>query len=240
MEDIAERFARDTKTHEMTVLHDDGLYRHLRFQRPKSSCYWFDLVSWPGHLAFVGDVGAGYVFTRERDMVPFFRNRYGINPGYWAEKLTSGGESVKRYSYAAFRRHIDEAAAEHEDEFPGLTAAMISEVEDSSCEDSEEAAREFLRDFTFNVGKARIGAAWNAIVAARDPDAKAVAKAERDAALKDAAASAYRTFAFSDAWEWNLTDYHWEYLWACHAILWGIGQYDAAKKAPVAPTAVAA
>lgn len=34
--DIAARFARDTAQHEMTVLHDDGLYRHLRFQRT----YW--------------------------------------------------------------------------------------------------------------------------------------------------------------------------------------------------------
>jgi hypothetical protein len=30
--DIATRFAKDTATHRMTVLHDDGLYRHLRFE----------------------------------------------------------------------------------------------------------------------------------------------------------------------------------------------------------------
>ncbi len=36
-----------------------------------------------------------------------------------------------------------------------------------------------------------------------------------------------RRFEFSDSWEWDLTDFNWEYLWCCHAIQWGIGQHDA-------------
>ena len=37
------------------------------------------------------------------------------------------------------------------------------------------------------------------------------------------------TFTFTDVWEWEFKDYHWWFLWACHAIVWGIAQYDAAK-----------
>ncbi|MEU9415221.1 hypothetical protein [Streptomyces sp. NPDC048272] len=33
---------------------------------------------------------------------------------------------------------------------------------------------------------------------------------------------------FPDRWEESFEDYSWEFLWACHAIRWGIAQYDAA------------
>src|SRR5947208_10170763 len=43
-EDPAIRFARDTAKHEMTVAHNDGLYRHLKFRNTEHSyLYWFDL-----------------------------------------------------------------------------------------------------------------------------------------------------------------------------------------------------
>jgi hypothetical protein len=56
--DIAERFAKETAEHDMEIVHDDGLYRHLRFrhQGPNySSWYWFDLITVPGSLIFRGD-----------------------------------------------------------------------------------------------------------------------------------------------------------------------------------------
>ena len=53
-----ERFAKDTATHAMTILRDDGLYRHLRFKRPNTSSYYFDIITWPGYLAITGDMGA--------------------------------------------------------------------------------------------------------------------------------------------------------------------------------------
>jgi hypothetical protein len=33
-------------------------------------------------------------------------------------------------------------------------------------------------------------------------------------------------FEFHDVWEWGVTDYSWWFSWACHAIAWGIAQYD--------------
>ena len=46
-----ERFQADVARHGMTVLRDDGLYRHLRFRRPDCSAYWFDLLTAPGIIA---------------------------------------------------------------------------------------------------------------------------------------------------------------------------------------------
>jgi hypothetical protein len=34
---------------------------------------------------------------------------------------------------------------------------------------------------------------------------------------------------FPESWERSFQDFHWQYLWACHAIVWGISKYDAAK-----------
>lgn len=34
---------------------------------------------------------------------------------------------------------------------------------------------------------------------------------------------------FPDEWELKFDEYHWQYLWQCHAIVAGIQQYDAAK-----------
>src|SRR3954466_1726422 len=98
--DSAVRFVKDigphvrgfgrtpTRPHEVTVLHDDGLYRHLRFRSPDHSAYWFDLITVPGCLIFRGD-GDSFVFSRTEDMFGFFRSsREGsINPTYWSEKL---------------------------------------------------------------------------------------------------------------------------------------------------------
>lgn len=196
-QDIAERFARDTANHQMTVLHDEGLYRHVRFKQPKTGFYWFDLATWPGRLAFTGDMD-GYTFAREPDMFAFFRggNRYGINPGYWSEKVDGGRDRTKRYSEDRFRRLVTEHVAEHEEEFPGLVAAVKAEILDNDYAVDlafEDAARDALDTFRFQADG--------------------------------------REFRFTDTWEWDLRDYDWTFLWCCHAIVWGIEQYDAARVA---------
>lgn len=193
----AERFGRDTARHQMTVLHDDGLYRHLRFKPPGRSFYWFDLVTWPGHLAFVGD-GQGFVFARTEDMFPFFRNSagYGINPVYWSEKLTAGRDMAESYSVERFNERVAEALADAEETYPGVTAAWAQHVEDLHNTDYEITAREALEDFRF---------------------------------VLDNAPKGQRPFEFRDTWEWSLKDWDRWFLWACHAIVWGVAQYDAAK-----------
>lgn len=98
-------FNSNTDKHQMTVLLDEGLYRHLRFKDPHSPFYWFDLITWPGFLTVTGDMGT-YTFARLRDMFEFFTGY--INSDYWAEKLqngTSGGrQQVKDHDAELFRK----------------------------------------------------------------------------------------------------------------------------------------
>jgi hypothetical protein len=35
-------------------------------------------------------------------------------------------------------------------------------------------------------------------------------------------------FRFCDAWEWDLSDWTFQFLWCCHAIRWGVAQFDRA------------
>ena len=85
-----ERFQETISEHQLTVIHDDGLHRHLRCARPQSSDRHFFITTWPGYLCISGDMGC-YVFQRIEDMFEFFRNDdLGINPPYWAEKLQAG------------------------------------------------------------------------------------------------------------------------------------------------------
>lgn len=209
MQDVRARFARDTADHAMTVLHDDGLYRHLRFQRQvwrpplveplKSSMYWFDLITAPGMLTFQGD-GQAFVFHRSRDMFEFFRGSVGeINPGYWQEKVVSGRAGIRSFSESVFRAHVIEAFV---DALPaGVPRGTGRALRERVLED-EEAYYEA-----------------GAIAA--------LARFEHDG------------FTFTDTWEWDLRDYDWWFLWACHAIVWGIAYYDKGTR-PTIPAAAPA
>ena len=197
--DAAERFARDTAKHQMTVLHDDGLYRHLRFAqpRPASSMYWFDLITWPGSLIIRGDIGQSYTFSRLPDMFEFFRGRPGsINPGYWSEKLDGHRDSAREYSEKAFAEVVWTYVREGGEGRRGLAKAVQRELFDTGYCCDEQTARDALERFE------------------------------------------YEGFKVHDVWELSFHDYTWEFLWACHAIVWGIARYDAAK-APAPAEAVA-
>lgn len=100
-------FNENLGEHQMRILHEDGLYRHLRFKNPENGFYWFDLITWPGNLTITGDMGT-YTFARTEDMFTFFTGY--INSDYWAEKLrhgSSGGRStVKNYDEELFKRWL--------------------------------------------------------------------------------------------------------------------------------------
>lgn len=215
---MTERFARDTANHQMTVLHDDGLYRHLQFRacwwqpplrkQQWSSIYWFDLITIPGTLIFQGD-GESYVFSRVEDMFEFFRGQVGrINPGYWAEKLTcSRREGVKRYDQALMTQHVNELVAEFlEGDGDGALAGLADAVQ-------KEILDELIGDYSLDLALVE---RFEYYV---DPkDQYAIPRKAPD-------------FEFSDVWEWNCQDYDWWFLWALHGIVWGIAQYDAARVA---------
>lgn len=242
----AERFQHDTATHKMTVLRDDGLYRHLRFRRvvpsPKTgkpeftSMYWFDLITWPGCLTVNGDCGT-FTFTRTDDMFEFFRrngNDHGINPGYWAEKAQAvnrdGG--LSRYSQERFRQHVVDYVTEaiRDGYAPrGIGRAVREEIFGEYAKwntELEDDARRALEDFAF-------GDTWTVECKCRE---RAEGLAEGDAfrwerqghigADHRVDIKRVEGFRFYDTWEWDLSDYDWQYLWCCHAIVWGIAQYN--------------
>lgn len=146
---VAERFQRETAQHEMAVQHDEGLYRHVRFQKPGTGFYWFDLVTWPGNLTINGDMGT-FTFARLTDMIPFFAGDR-INPTYWAEKVRgsrSGIDGTEGYSEELAREIMSEHIAEYEVEYPGLAAAVAETIlaEDLS---HEEYVRTLLNQFEY-------------------------------------------------------------------------------------------
>ncbi|MEV0917899.1 hypothetical protein AB0I93_27025 [Streptomyces sp. NPDC049967] len=151
--EVAARFKRDTADHQMTVLHEDGLYRHLQFRSPGTIEFYFDLITWPGCLTIRGDYGDAFTFTRELDMFPFFRadRRCGINPHYWAQKLDGHRESAKEYSEAAFRQIVCELfvdAVRFSDAPRGLGKAVRAEILNQDLGDEHEA-RKMLESFEF-------------------------------------------------------------------------------------------
>lgn len=108
------RFPLDVAEHQLTVIKQDGIYRHLRCRKPGAYCYGFDVATWPGYLAYTGDMGE-YLFSRLPDMFEFFRSRkdlppkHRIDPGYWAEKCKAAkpdGKGIQEFSVDRFRENV--------------------------------------------------------------------------------------------------------------------------------------
>lgn len=223
---MAERFQRDTAGHEMTVLHDDGLYRHLRFAQPEPSwLYWFEIVTWPGSLAIKGDCGT-YLFSRTPDMFSFFRDgsHHSINPGYWGEKTPDGPRSVREYSEDLTKTLIRQAISDYEtDVYPdrlaaqkdrkakydaALTAAERTRIGWPDAPMTPAEARERLADFDAD-----------GLLSGRSGADELIRALNENGVVPDS------------AWEWDLTDWQWHFLWCCHAIVLGITKYDAQRAA---------
>lgn len=192
--------------HQMRILRDETApggtgepYRHVRFSKPGTGLWSFDLVTWPGHLAISGDIGS-FTFARLHDMFDFFRGTRAVNASYWGEKVIAGARGTDRgqtrYSAEAFieqvNETIDDAWDSYEPEdFEALKQAAREALLDDAPEYLEEA-HQALADFTF------------------DPD------------------NGDPEFRFSDTWEWDLAGYDHHYLLAIHAIQWGVNTYLAA------------
>lgn len=225
-EKARERFTADTAEHQMTVALDQGLYRHLRFRKPDTSFYWFDIITWPGHLTLAGDMGT-WTFARTEDMFEFFRDKRAepsINPGYWGEKLRSGNESGNRtceeYDGDRFTQLVNEYVEQRTEDWPAdVRAELDASVKDHVLTDdygntpphNETLAQEGAYGFHFS----------------RDVETKGsfgAVRIERYA------------LDFQDAvCDWTLWAPSVHFLWCCWAIVHGITAYDAAKAAPAAP-----
>ncbi|HIH4390768.1 TPA: hypothetical protein ACYSD8_004679 [Citrobacter freundii] len=127
--DTSNRFLVDTAFHLLEIIRDDGFYRHLRMKQPGTSCYYFDIITWPGYLTVTGDMGT-WTFSRIADMFNFFGRWDGeINIGYWSEKLEAGAGCSARELLA---KDFDE------DEFCESLKEYFSEyLEGSETHDSD-------------------------------------------------------------------------------------------------------
>ena len=204
-EDCTENiFLEDIKNHEMSVLRNDGLSRHLRFKRPNSAAYFFDLITWNGHLCITGDMGT-YVFSRIDDMFEFFRvnedyakhhseRKLFINTGYWGEKLLSisrnGG--YEEFSPESFKECINKDFEEWEFEDKKQKAEVWEDIERDilSCiHDGDVRAYDAVNGFKSDYGH-----------------------------------------EFIDFWEHSFTEFTFHYIWCLYAIVYGISLYDEIAK----------
>jgi len=132
------QFLKDVSGNKIQILHDDGLYRHIRFRKDVSYFMGFDLVTWPGYLCFCGDMGE-FVFSRTSDMFSFFRgsgyrgkehSTLAVNFEYWAEKCEAEDKSdgLKKYDPDKFREVINDILNDDEDVTDELRQAVEDEV----------------------------------------------------------------------------------------------------------------
>ncbi|HEU5223099.1 MAG TPA: hypothetical protein VFU07_05385 [Candidatus Lumbricidophila sp.] len=155
-------FLKQTQGHQLTVLHDDGLYRHLRMHTPADGSIWsWNMVTWPGYLATVGDIANGYTFTRELDMIGFFemgmhfQDYYSdgapsIDFRYWAEKLANTQrDSVREFSKEKFLERVRYTLSDD-----GYITSEVDDLLSSAawC-DSTHAAHEWLEEHSSKVGQ---------------------------------------------------------------------------------------
>lgn len=227
-----EQFLRDVGEHQLTVLRDAAVNRHLRFRKPGTGCYGFDLITWPGHLLITGDCGS-FLFQRLEDMFEFFRtdrkptDELHINPQYWSEKLIAtdcngrrGGAAVE-FSKEKFEANIKRWFDDH---FEEEIREDAEPDEDSSSHNSASVA----------IRKARRAAIWAEIksdVLQHSDNEHRAAQAAYD--------FEHDGFSFQDFYEVDNTEYAFHFIWCAYAIAWGIRQYDVAK-APTAPAEVPA
>lgn len=206
-----EYFRKDVAGHQMQVLRDDGVYRHLLFKKPGTGIHHFNVITYPGTLVYTGDMGS-FVFQRLEDMFQFFSSDAdrgdGINPGYWAEKLVAIDRSgntdfneekftrvVMEYLISWIRENRDRTT---KDERRELWEAVVNDVVNADCDRKgtrkQIAAHDFWHEVRLTSGRTY-------------------------------------SFNFVDFWEHSFDDYTVQFYWACYAIAWAVKQYDAANLA---------
>jgi hypothetical protein len=156
-------FKKATAEHKMTVVRDDGVYRHLVFQKPGTNVYRYNITTFPGHLVITGDMGT-FVFNRLEDMFEFFRAKPAdherskglyVNFSYWAEKCDAADRrtgGLMEFSPAKFaaavKEHFDNATEQGYIEQKNKDAIWAEIVRDVlSCDGDEADAFRAANDF---------------------------------------------------------------------------------------------
>ena len=149
----------------MTVLLDQGLYRHVRFADPASRTSWFEIIAVPGLLTINGDMGT-FTFSRDEDMFPFFRRTDGgINAHYWAEKIIASSDPAKACSAKVFTESIRQDAEDQLDDADvdgEQRTAALAELQDDVLSVADEGEHEAFRALSdFSHGLLDVTDAWD-------------------------------------------------------------------------------
>lgn len=157
-----DRFKADIGKHEMRILREDGVARHVRFQRPGTMCMHFDLITWPGYLCYTGDMGT-YVFKRLEDMFQFFRRADDerIDYRYWAEKVEASDkcDGIKEFTQEKFRAVVldwfENLSHEMPEDEQAALRARIDEEIFTAAEyyGDEHSSRKAVNEFEHNGDK---------------------------------------------------------------------------------------
>lgn len=206
-----ETFLEQVKDHQMTVIRDDGEYRHVRFRKPNTNNMFFDLVAFPGTLVFTGDMGT-YTFSRERDMFRFFHVRpddtltRSIDKRYWGEKMTA---ICKNGDYREYQ--------------PSVARESVKYRFDNWCEDQgqpdEDASEQ--EKLAWEDRKTALWAEITREVLRHVDDEHEFWEAVREFTYDD--------FEFTDYHELSTQGYTHHFVWCCFAIAWGVRKYYAAQ-----------
>ncbi|AUG29469.1 MULTISPECIES: hypothetical protein [Microbacterium] len=197
--------ATETREHEMTVLHEDGLYRHIRFGRPDTALWSFTLTTWPHHLAISGDIGDGWTFSDRDDMFEFFGSRSdaGVNLAYWWEKLPASQRTAAR---AFSEDRLLRLAVEDITGWGMVERDRASAVEHlrmlwADCSGDERDYRKIVNEFT-----------WVPTITTHE-------------------VISGTPIRFRDSDDWDSEEFCHNYQIACHAIAFGARRYREARGA---------
>lgn len=154
-----QRFKDRLKTCTMTIVHADGVYRHLCFRNSNSdfpgNCA-FNVVTWPGYACIYGDWFDSHVITCEHDMLTEFLNVSHIPYEYWEKKMKLAGrhQTLRETSAEACDQWLDQHMQDLAEEWPHLTEDELHDIRDEyeSCFDANDILvwqqLEELGDFT--------------------------------------------------------------------------------------------
>lgn len=224
--DTFERFVRDIAEHQMRIIREDGVYRHIRFGQPGTSCMHFELITWPGNLCYTGDMGT-FVFERSTDIFEFFRRpehcRYSIDMRYWAEKVTAGDKGSRDNGIQEFSK----------DKLIRAAWEDVNRFIESQMEEAEELAERELVTRAMNDLRAEVR---EMLDMADDNDVRcydAVNEFRFGAEDSDAWKeyfSGQKTFQFHDFWDHDFMEYTHRFEWCCYALSWAMETYDRFKE----------
>jgi hypothetical protein len=238
--EIARHFERDFAEATMTVQREDGLFRHIEFSAPKSMNRLI-VVTWPYNLLMAGSHGS-FHFERfgndTEDMFDWLRGSRP-NPDSWTSKLVNGRDSVEEYDRSLMVAAINDCVAEAvEDDWApeGLHAAVDEEVLGSHLLDTKDTAFQLVSEFEHGM-KYRAECSCGLF---EDFDVHGSAttwecsKCRSDGRKHESYVYKVGGFDFDGFTEWSVDKLSYHFVYQCHAIVWAIGQYDAARQAVTA------